>query len=82
MFILCLVLTAFWALLIVRVIFSWIPRPPEPLEPVANAARVATDWAVQPLRGMIPPIRTGAVAFDVSILVVFFAVAIVRGLVC
>lgn len=80
--ILCLALTAFYIILIVRVIFSWIPRPPGPLLPVANAAAAATDWAILPLRNVIPPVRLGAVALDLSILVLFFGVSILRSLVC
>lgn len=80
--ILCLLLTAFFILLIVRVIFSWIPRPPDPLQPVDNAVRVATDWAVMPLRGVIPPLQMGGVALDLSVLVLFFGVSILRSLIC
>ncbi len=82
MYILCLGLTAFTIILIVRVVFSWIPRPPEPLIPLVNATTTATDWAVLPLRKVIPPLRTGGVALDLSILVLFFGVSILRSLIC
>jgi YggT family protein len=75
------VLTVFYVILIIRVIFSWIPRPPEPLMPIASVTRSATDWAVEPLRRVIPPLRLGGVALDMSILVLFFGVSILRGLV-
>ncbi|CAN5193907.1 YggT family protein [soil metagenome] len=80
--VLCQVLGLFMIVLIVRVIFSWIPRPPEPLIPVATVATSATEWAVAPLRRVIPPLRTGAVALDLSFLVLFFGVSILRSLVC
>ncbi|WP_370326266.1 YggT family protein [Euzebya sp.] len=80
--ILCLALTVFYILLIVRVIFSWIPRPPDPLVPVASVVHTSTEWAVAPLRSAIPPLRMGAVGFDVSILIVFFAVVILQQLIC
>jgi YggT family protein len=82
MIVVCWALTAFWIALIVRVVFSWIPRPPEPLMPVANAARVATDWAAEPLRRAIPPARMGGVALDLSILVLFFGVSILQSVFC
>jgi YggT family protein len=82
MWLVCLALTVFYVALIVRVIFSWIPRPPEPLMPVANVARLATDWAAEPLRRVIPPARMGGVALDLSILVLFFGVSILQGLIC
>lgn len=80
--IICLALTGFWILLIVRVIFSWIPRPPEPLLVVNDVATKATDWAVAPLRNAIPPMRMGAVALDLSILVLFFGVNILQSIIC
>ncbi|HUG86885.1 MAG TPA: YggT family protein [Euzebya sp.] len=80
--IICAVLTAFFIILIVRVIFSWIPRPPDPLMPVVGAVRTATDWAVEPLRQVIPPVQMGAVALDLSVLVLFFGVSILRNLIC
>lgn len=76
--IVCLALLAFWILLLVRVIFSWIPRPPEPLLVVSDVANRATDWAVEPLRKAIPPVRMGAIALDVSIIVLFFGVSIIQ----
>ena len=82
MLIICWALTAFWVLLIVRVIFSWIPRPPDPLLVVNDVAVRATDWAVAPLRNAIPPMRMGAVALDQSILVLFFGVNILQAILC
>lgn len=82
MAIVCLALTAFWVLLLVRVIFSWIPRPPEPLLVVSDVANKATDWAVAPLRNAIPPVRMGGVALDLSILVLFFGVNILQAILC
>lgn len=78
----CLILTAFTVILIIRVVFSWIPRPPEPLMPIAGATRTATDWAVEPLRKVIPPVQLGGVALDLSILVLFFGVNILQSLIC
>ncbi len=82
MIVICWALTIFWVLLLVRVIFSWIARPPEPLLVVSDAANKATDWAVTPLRNAIPPVQMGAVALDVSILVLFFGVRILQGVIC
>lgn len=58
--------------LVVRVIFSWIPDPPSPLDKVGEIATFLTEWACGPLRRMIPPLPLGGIALDVSILVVFF----------
>lgn len=66
------IIQLFTIALVVRVIFSWIPDPPSPLDKVGEVATWATEWACGPLRRMIPPLPLGGIALDVSILVVFF----------
>uniref|UniRef100_UPI0025E5E888 YggT family protein n=1 Tax=uncultured Corynebacterium sp. TaxID=159447 RepID=UPI0025E5E888 len=43
---------------------------------VAEPMFVVTDVLVKPVRRLIPPIRLGGVAIDVSILVLFFGLSI------
>lgn len=80
--VLCWGLFFFWVILIARVVFSFIPSLPEPLLPAARLVRAATDPVLLPLRGLIPPVQIGAIAFDVSIIIVFFLLSIVRSLLC
>lgn len=80
--IICLLLTVYLLILLVRVVLSWVPRPPEPVAAVERATRVVTDPVVLPLRRVIPPAQIGAVALDLSILVVFFGISILQGLLC
>lgn len=61
------------------VIFSWVPRPPEPLVPVRLGSAALVDPLLRPLRGVIPPLRLGGVALDLSIIVVFIGVRILQG---
>lgn len=68
-----------WLLLFLHVIFSWIPRPPEPIMPFVLGVRRIVEPFVSPIRRVIPPLRLGGVALDLSILVLFFAVMILRG---
>jgi YggT family protein len=80
---LCIALTIYWVILIVRIILSWVPSPPEPVRPLARGVRAATDPLLTPLRGLIPPVRIGpGAALDLSPLLLFFAVYILRGLLC
>jgi YggT family protein len=72
-------LTVYWWILLLHVIFSWIPRPPEPMMPFVLGIRRLVDPVVAPLRRVIPPLRLGGIALDLSILVVFFGVSILRG---
>lgn len=73
-------LGAYQLVLLAYVIFAWVPRPPEPLMPVVRVIRKLVDPLLDPLRRMIPPVRLGGVGLDLSILVLFFAVAILQGI--
>jgi YggT family protein len=74
-------LNVYWWVLLLHVIFSWVPRPPEPLMPFVLGVRRLVEPVVAPIRRVIPPLRIGGVALDLSILVLFFGVAILRSVV-
>jgi YggT family protein len=78
----CIALTVYWIILIVRIIFSWIPSVPEPVEPLARLSRQLTDPVLNPVRGLFPALRTGAMAIDFSPILVFVAIIFVRSLFC
>lgn len=65
--------------LLAYVIFSWVPRPPEPLVPIRLGSAAMVDPVLRPLRGIIPPLRLGGIALDLSIIVVFIGVRILQG---
>jgi YggT family protein len=76
--ILCAFLTAFFLVLVARIIFSWIPVSPE--SPVASIQRLVfalTEPILGPLRRVIPPIGGGGMAFDLSPLIVFLALSLI-----
>jgi YggT family protein len=63
------------------VILSWVvalTRPPEWLYPIIRGVNAVTEPVLRPFRRMIPPVRLGGAALDVSILLVFILVAILR----
>lgn len=72
------VLGAYRLVLIAYVIIAWVPRMPEPLQPVANGVRRLVDPVLAPLRRVMPPLRIGGVGLDLSILVLFFGVSILE----
>jgi YggT family protein len=78
----CIALTLYYIILIGRIILSWVPSLPEPLLPIANALRAVTDPLLTPLRNVLPPVRIGVAALDLSPLVLIFGVIILRGLLC
>jgi YggT family protein len=76
-----LLLEVFWWVLLLHVIFSWVPRPPEPIVPFVLGVRRVVEPVAAPLRRVLPPLRIGGVALDLSILVLFFGVRILSGIV-
>jgi YggT family protein len=72
--ILCTILTIYLVVLIARIILSWVPSLPEPLVPLARGLQAVTDPVLTPLRNLLPPLRIGAGALDLSPLVVFFGI--------
>lgn len=60
------------------VIFSWVPRPPEPLVPIRLGSAALVDPLLRPLRGIIPPLKLGGIALDLSIIVLFIGASLLR----
>jgi YggT family protein len=78
--IVCNILQIYTIILFVRIILTWVPSPPEPLRPIIRGISAVTDPLLIPLRGMIPPAQIGAMAFDLSPLVLFFGIYLVSRL--
>ena len=82
--IVCIVLTIFTLLLFVRVIISWATlfgfRPPYsgPIRKVLDLLEDVTEPVLRPLRALIPPIRAGGVGLDLSMIVAFVILAVLR----
>ncbi len=77
----CWLLSAF-ILLLVYVVFSWIPRPPEPILPLVRGIDRIMTPVLEPIRRMLPPLRLGGIGLDLSVIVVFFLIAIVQSFLC
>ncbi len=80
--IVCWLLSAFVFLLLVYVVFSWIPRPPEPVLPIVRGIDRIMTPLLEPIRRMLPPLRLGGMGLDLSVIVVFFVIAIVQSFLC
>lgn len=78
MVIVCLLLRALLILLLVHVVFSWIPRPPEPLLPVVRGIDRLLSPVLEPIRRVLPPLRMGGMGLDLSVLVLFFGIFILQ----
>ncbi len=81
---LCIVLTIYTIVLFARVILSWATmfgfRPPlsGPLRTVFDLLEDVTEPVLRPLRAMIPPVRAGGVGLDLSIILAFVILAVLR----
>jgi len=73
--IVCTILTIFLIILFARAILSWFPIRPDTVTAQINRLLIdVTDWALRPLRRVIPPVGM----FDLSFIVLFFVILIVR----
>jgi YggT family protein len=81
-YLVCLILQLYYVILIVRIILSWVPSLPEPVQPLARGVRALTDPLLTPLRGIVPPVRIGAGALDLSPLILFFGIILLQSLLC
>ena len=76
---LCAFITVFIVVLMVRAVLSWFPLEHGGfLAQVNRFAIDVTEWAVAPLRRIIPPVGM----FDISFLVLVFGLFILRGIIC
>lgn len=82
MIVICLLLQIYFIVLLAHVVFSWVPRPPEPILPLVRGVRALVEPLAAPLRRVIPPLQLGGVGFDLSILIIFFAVIILQRVFC
>ena len=76
---LCWLLSIYWLILFVRIISSWF-QPPRtgPLRTILRICFELTDPVLRPLRSLIPPIRAGMMAIDLSPIIVFILIGVVR----
>jgi YggT family protein len=77
--IICALLLLFVVVLFLRAVLSWFPlRPGTPLATISGILFDLTEWALRPLRKVIPPVGM----FDLSFLVLTFGLLILRQALC
>lgn len=79
---LCIAVTLYLFVLIVRIILSWVTSLPEPIRPFARFVGALTDPVLRPFRGLLPPIRLGGAALDLSPILLFVLIGILRRFIC
>lgn len=83
MAIICALLGIYVWVVIGRIILEWIPVPTDhPVGVVRKVLAQATDPILMPLRRVIPPLRTGTIALDLSPIVLIIGLQIVSAFLC
>ena len=82
MAVICLLLDLFVVVIFVRIILSWFPAGSGFMATAQRLVFDATEWIMGPLRRLIPPVRLGAAALDLSPLIILFGISILRGIIC
>jgi YggT family protein len=78
----CLALTLFLVLVFVRIVLSWFPPGGALLDSAQRFSFAATEWALGPLRRVIPPVRLGGAALDLSPTIVIIGIIVIQGIIC
>lgn len=80
--IVCIALQLYVVVLIVRIVLTWVPNLPEPIQPLARMVRLVTDPVLRPFRGLIPSIQLGGAALDLSPILLFLLINLVIRFLC
>jgi YggT family protein len=81
--IICILLTIYVVILLVRVFSSWFPVPPSgPVRAVLNVVYDLTEPVLRLVRGVVPPVRMGVMGLDLSPIIVFVVIAVLRRSIC
>lgn len=81
------VLQVFWFLLLARIIVEMIQsfsrdwRPSGVMAVIFEILFTITDPPVKALRRLIPPVRLGAVALDLSVIVLFIGIIVLQAVI-
>jgi YggT family protein len=79
----CWALTIYWLILLAKILMSWIPPSASgSLRTVQGVLDDLTEPVLRPVRGLLPPVRMGMMALDLSPILVFVVIAILRSTIC
>lgn len=78
----CVLLQLFVVVIFIRIILSWFPAGSGFMATAQRLVFDATEWIMGPLRRVIPPVRLGAAALDLSPLIILLGISVLRGVIC
>ena len=67
-------------ILIARLLLSWFPHPPDWARPIYTFLYVVTEPVLRIVRPLVPPLRMGGMALDLSPILVFVVLSILRAI--
>lgn len=81
--IICTLLGAYIFVIIIRLFMSWVPPTPgSTYQTIYDGFVTVTEPVLAPVRSILPPLRTGAMALDLSPLLVIVGLQILRSAIC
>jgi YggT family protein len=67
-----------WGVLFPRALLSWFPvAPGSTLARINHVLYRLTEPVLAPVRRLLPPVRAGSMAIDLSFLIVFFGIQLI-----
>lgn len=78
---LLLALNVLFFLILAQIIVSWLPPGGDFLESTRGFLRVSTEWLLGPIRRVVPPLRLGGAALDLSPLIVLIGIQVLSGII-
>ena len=79
----CIALQAFSVVLFAWVVLQWIPVDDEhPIGRLRSAMGLVIRPILAPVRALVPPVRMGSVAIDLSPLIVILAASLLASFLC
>jgi YggT family protein len=79
----CDLLFVYSIILLVRVLSSWFRIPPYgPVHQAFGVIYAITEPVLKPVRGILPPVRMGMMAMDLSPIIVFVIISVLRASIC
>jgi YggT family protein len=80
---LCAALQLYIVVIFVRLIMSWFPPTPgTTYQQIYDAFVMVTEPVLAPVRAMMPPMRMGAMALDLSPIVVLLGLQLLMRIIC
>jgi len=81
--VICTLLGIYMLILFARILLSWFSINPDgPVATFHGFTHLLTEPLLGPISRVLPPVRMGTMAIDLSPLIVIFALSILRGQLC